>query len=96
MDQPLVLGIIAALGGGSWIVTLVRAWLDHRDKTSAREQDAEERLTNRLERRLDDAERRSTQAERDLEDERTFTSVLVAALARAGIPIPDRPATHHH
>ena len=95
MDQPIVLGVIAALGGGGWIVTLVKAWLDHRDNTSAREQDADERLTDRLEHRLDRAETRLSSVEHALEDERTFSSILVAALARAGIPIPDRPTPHH-
>jgi len=91
VSDTAVLAIVTAVGGASWIATIVRAWLDHRDRTTAREADADNRFTGRLERRLEATERRLSTVENDLEDERTFTSLLVVALARAGIPIPDRP-----
>lgn len=85
MSEPVILAIIAAVGSSSWLVTLARAWFDHRDRVSSREADADERYTRRLERRADDAED-------DLEAERGYTAVLASALAAGGLPIPPRPS----
>lgn len=91
MSEPVILAIIALLGAGGGITTIVKAILDHRANVSAREQDADNRLVTRLEARLTDTENRLSRVEADLEDERAFNALLIGALARAGITIPPRP-----
>lgn len=89
MSEPVLLALIAAVGSSTWVVSLYRAWADHRDKVSSREADADERYVRRLERRADDTED-------DLEAERGYTAILASALAAAGLQIPPRPSRSSH
>lgn len=85
MSEPVLLAIIAAVGSSTWVVSLYRAWSDHRDKVSSREADAERRV-----------ERRADDLEDDLQAERDYVAVLWSALVAAGQPIPPRPSRPTH
>lgn len=81
--EAVLIALIAFAGGGGGAVALYKAWSDHRNKTSSREEDAEERLVTRLEARL-------AKLEAQHEQDNAYILTITYALARAGIDVPQR------
>lgn len=78
-----VVAILAAVGGVGGIVQVIKAIRAWRDGVRQREDQADERLVKRLERRIESLEVRA-----DLDQE--YIRRLVSALGQAGIAIPSR------
>lgn len=79
-----IVAILAAIGGVGGLVQLFNAFRSWRDGVRQREDEADERLVNRLER---DIEVLKIQTRADAR----YIRRLVMALGKAGIEIPDRP-----
>lgn len=77
---PLAIGVLGTGG----IAALVKAIKDWRDGKAQVEADADARLMTRLEKRIEELE-----AERNLDQK--WARMMVQALSRAGIEVPDRP-----
>ena len=90
MSEAVLIALVAALGGAGGIATMLKAWADHRNNLHAREDDADERLVTRLERRLDGAEKEIRTLHLQREADALYIAQLAWALANAGIPIPPR------
>lgn len=78
-----IVAILAAIGGVGGLVQLVNAFRSWRDGVRQREEQADERLTKRLEARIDTLE---VERRQDAE----YIRRLIMALGRAGIDIPER------
>jgi hypothetical protein len=78
-----IIALLAAIGGIGGIVQLIKAIQSWRDGIRQRVDQAEEKLVQRLEGRIDRLEMRA-----DLDAE--YIRRLVHALGTAGIPIPSR------
>ena len=83
MTTETLVAILAALGGGGFIIQAIRAFRDWRDGVKQREEAADERLVTRLEKRIDTLE---IERRQDAE----YVRRLIMALGRAGIEIPER------
>lgn len=103
--ETVILALIGAAGGViASVVTVVRVILDHRRGLRATEhearredRDADDRLIDRLEKRLtatesqvDELQHRLAATDRLLADEVRYTATLTAALIAHGIPVPAR------
>jgi hypothetical protein len=87
MSTEAVVAILAALGGGGFLLQAFAAWRSWREGIRQREEAADERLVARLERRIEILE-----MERAHDSE--YIRALIEALGQAGIKIPPRGATH--
>lgn len=88
--ETIVIALIALLGGGGGAVAFYKAWSDHKNQTSSREEDAEDRLVSRLEARLTSYETRITKLETQHDEDNQYILKLTNAMARAGIDVPPR------
>jgi peptidyl-tRNA hydrolase len=79
-----VVALIAAFGGVGTFMQIIKAWQAWRDGIRQREDEAEERLVARLEKKIEVLE---IQAKADSR----YIRRLVMALGRAGIEIPEHP-----
>lgn len=83
MSADALVAVLAALGGGGFIIqaiSAIRAW---REGVRQREEAGDERLLARYERRVDELELRVEHGEQ-------YIRSLIEALGMAGIPIPPR------
>lgn len=80
--------LIALFGGSGGIVVIVRAYLDHKRKILQMDDDAEIRLLRRIEKSLEDAQKKSEYFELQLEKEKEYNAHLVTLLAQNGILPP--------
>lgn len=83
MDAGTVIAILAALGGGGFILQMFGLWKSWREGAKLRADEADERLIKRYEERVSRLEMRADADAR-------YIARLVSALGRAGIEIPDR------
>lgn len=84
MSTEAVVAILAALGGGGFLLQAFAAWRSWREGNRQREEAADERLVVRLERRIEILE-----MERALDSE--YIRMLVQAVGELGGKIPPRP-----
>ncbi len=83
MRVEALVTILAALGGGGFLIQLLMFFRSWRDGVKMKAEEADERLIKRYEDRLSRLEVRADADAR-------YIARLVSALGRAGIEIPDR------
>ena len=93
LTEPILMGIIALIGGAGGLFALIKSWMDYRENRAARIEDADERLVARLERKLSEAEARIAHLEAQHEQDAGYILELATALAKAGIDVPKRQDT---
>lgn len=90
MSEAVIIGIISLIGGAGGVVALIKSVLDYRANRAARIEDADERLVARLERRLDEQEKRIEELEALRDADAQYIIMLTTMLAQAGIAVPKR------
>ena len=93
LTEPILMGIIALIGGAGGLFALIKSWMDYRENRAARIEDADERLVARLERKLSEAEARIAHLEAQHEQDAGYILELATALAKAGIDVPSKTVT---
>lgn len=81
--ESIIIAVIVALTGSGGVFAFYKARLDHLSGKANREEDADERIMNRLEGQL-------KKLQEDFEAERRYTNKLLNSLSQAGIAIPER------
>jgi hypothetical protein len=84
VNTEAVVAILAALGGGGFLiqlVTFIRSW---REGVQMRADAADERHVRRL-------EKRNAQLERRVDEDAAYQALLMTAIAQLGGTIPPRP-----
>lgn len=83
MNVEAMVAILAALGGGGFLLQMFGLWKSYREGAKLKADEADERLIKRYEDRVSRLEMRADADAR-------YIARLVSALGRAGIEIPDR------
>lgn len=90
LSEPILMGIIALIGGAGGLFALIKSWWDYRANRAARIEDADERLVARLERRLDESDKRIACLEQQGRDDAAYILQLSTTLAKHGIEVPKK------
>jgi hypothetical protein len=88
----IVVGLLAAVGGGGGLLAAWKAWMSWRDGVQQRESAPTERLVAHLEKRLAEQGERIAHLEAAREIDGAYITLLVLTMAGAGIAPPPRPA----
>lgn len=84
MNTEALVAVLAALGGGGFIIQAIGAFRAWRDGVKQREEAADDRLLARYEKRVDELEIRVAHGEE-------YIAMLVQAIGEMGGKIPPRP-----